>query len=139
LFPEPRDPFLKPWEEGPFFLNDARPTMPAVAAAKMTVEELRGEDPSPKHAARMREQKAIKDAAAREVFDAAVAAEAKRLDRTLTRSTEFANAVGPGLKKQGFKAGRDTILNSVRRLVLARTEAARVRVLKNQHSRSTGS
>jgi hypothetical protein len=43
---EPRDPLwkgpvLEPY--GPLFLNDALPTKTAVAAAKMTIEELRGQ------------------------------------------------------------------------------------------------
>jgi hypothetical protein len=55
----------------------------------------------------MRERKAAKEAATQPGFDAAVAAEAKRLNITVATSAKFASAVGPGLKKQGLEAGRD--------------------------------
>ncbi len=49
------------------------------------------------------------------IFDAAVIDEAKKLNITPAISSKFAETVGPGLEKQGFKAGRVKILNSVRR------------------------
>jgi hypothetical protein len=53
-------------------------------------------------------------------FDAEVAAEAKRLNRKLAVSVEFTSAIGPALKKRGVKkAGRDRIMDSVRRLKAA--------------------
>jgi hypothetical protein len=50
------------------------------------------------------------------IFDDAVAAEAISKNKTLAVSTKFVEIVSPGLKKQGFKAGREKVLNSVRRL-----------------------
>jgi hypothetical protein len=79
----------------PWFLDDGPPRMTAAAI----LEARRGQSVSAPHTALMREQKAVNDAATRRVFDAAVAAEAKRLDnKTLAISAEFADAVGPGLK-----------------------------------------
>jgi hypothetical protein len=49
-------------------------------------------------------------------FDAAVAAEAKRLDIDPAVSAEFVAAVSLGLKAQKFKAGREKIYSSVRRI-----------------------
>lgn len=68
------------------------------------------------HAEKMRERKAVKDANRYAIFDAAVKAEAKKLNKQPAASSKFAAAVEPGLKKQGFSAGREKVLNSVRRI-----------------------
>ncbi len=66
-----------------------------------------------------RDAKRIKDDKYKQVFDAAVAAEANELNKRPAVSSKFASAVRPGLEKQGFGAGRDKVLNSVRRINLA--------------------
>jgi predicted GTPase len=63
-----------------------------------------------------RDELARKTAGEHVLFDAAVAAEATRRHRKLSISTEFANDVKPGLKKQGIVAGRFKILAAVNRL-----------------------
>jgi hypothetical protein len=63
-----------------------------------------------------RDALAIKTAEEHVLFDAAVAAEAKRLHRNVSSSTQFVDAVTPGLKERGIVAGRSKILEAVKRL-----------------------
>ena len=63
-----------------------------------------------------RDELARKTAEEHVLFDAAVTSEATRLHRKLSISTEFVDAVTPGLKARGIIAGRAKILAAVRRL-----------------------
>jgi hypothetical protein len=67
-----------------------------------------------------RDAKQIEDDKHKRAFDAAVAAEAKKLNIQPAVSAKFAKRVRPALEKLKFTAGREKVLNSVRRLNSAR-------------------
>jgi hypothetical protein len=104
---------MKRTKKSPFrewFLNDE--PSPKIAEAHHREKQVI----SAQKAASARVAKAIKDAADNKVFDAAVAAEAQKLNREPAISQKFVDAVSPGLKERGFAASRDKIQASVHRL-----------------------
>jgi hypothetical protein len=100
------------------FLNE--PTKPAVPPVRPEItKEI--QDKAVKKAAReraelARDALAIRTADEHVLFDAAVAAEAKRLHRKVSNSREFVKDVTPGLKELGIIAGQTKILAAVKRL-----------------------